>query len=810
MKTIAKRIVPLALLALIASLAGLQSAAAQTAPKVDYDGDDDRLIEIATLAQLDAVRHDLDGDGAPSASGRARYAAAFPNADERMGCPAPRCRGYELANDLTSTRPNWVPIGVNGGQTQAYRAVFNGNGRSISGLRIESDAARVGMFGQLANATVRDLRLLSVSVTSNSAASNSAAGGLAGVAGGNIANVHVAGTVSGSARYVGGLAGTIAAAAVASSCADVAVSASGDSARAGGLAGILNASNSYVNLHSVCALGGATASGASAVAGGLAGSVTGANIRIRSSYARGDVSAGTNAVAGGLIGADTAHAYSRLEIAASYSAGRVSVESGRTGGLIGVVHSDKRAIVRDSLWDSTTSGIGDDSDDSAPEGRTTAQLQNPTAAGGIYANWSAGAWDFGTASQYPALKRAGGLTVAAQRQAAASANAAPPKIDYDVDNDDLIEIRSLAQLDAMRHDLRGHGAPSAGGRAAYESAFPNASERMGCRSARCKGYELQSDLVSNRPNWVPVGSQETPFSATFDGNGRSITGLRISGGTRRMGMFGRLSAATVRDLNLLDVDVISTATGADAASAAAGGLAGVVTGNISNVFVSGKVSGSARYMGGLAGVLHSSVVESSCADVAVSSASARARLGGLAGEVNAFNSSTGIYAVCALGDVTASGANVIAGGLLGLTKGADVRIQAAYARGDISAGARSVVGGLIGRNGASGIDMLEISESYSAGAPATASGGRKGGFIADIGMADNAAIADSHWNANSSGIADDEDAAAPEGMTNSQLRSPTSASGIYANWSAALWDFGNAAQQPVLTRNALSADAQRR
>ena len=31
----------------------------------NYDADDDRLIEITTLAQLDAIRHDLDGDGQP-------------------------------------------------------------------------------------------------------------------------------------------------------------------------------------------------------------------------------------------------------------------------------------------------------------------------------------------------------------------------------------------------------------------------------------------------------------------------------------------------------------------------------------------------------------------------------------------------------------------------------------------------------------------------------------------------------------------------------------------------------------------------
>ncbi len=36
--------------------------------------------------------------------------------------------------------------------------------------------------------------------------------------------------------------------------------------------------------------------------------------------------------------------------------------------------------------------------------RTTTQLQAPTGATGIYSGWDTSKWDFGTASQYPALK----------------------------------------------------------------------------------------------------------------------------------------------------------------------------------------------------------------------------------------------------------------------------------------------------------------------------------------------------------------------------------------------------------------------
>ncbi len=66
---------------------------------VDYDTDDDNLIEISNLAQLNAMRWDLDGDGAPSTGNEASYAAAFPDAVEDKGCLT-TCIGYELTADL--------------------------------------------------------------------------------------------------------------------------------------------------------------------------------------------------------------------------------------------------------------------------------------------------------------------------------------------------------------------------------------------------------------------------------------------------------------------------------------------------------------------------------------------------------------------------------------------------------------------------------------------------------------------------------------------------------------------------------------
>ena len=69
-------------------------------------------------------------------------------------------------------------------------------------------------------------------------------------------------------------------------------------------------------------------------------------------------------------------------------------------------------------------------------------------------------WDFGSSSQYPALKYGGHNLVAQGRT-----------VDYDVDDDGLIDIRNLAQFNAVRYDLDGNGAPANAN--AYNSAFPD-------------------------------------------------------------------------------------------------------------------------------------------------------------------------------------------------------------------------------------------------------------------------------------------------------------------------------------------------
>ena len=91
----------LATVAALAAFPGANPAAAQTG--TDYDRNNNNLIDITNLAQLNAIRYDLNGDGTPSSQGNVAYSAAFPGAASGMGCRT-TCTGYELRRSLNFDR----------------------------------------------------------------------------------------------------------------------------------------------------------------------------------------------------------------------------------------------------------------------------------------------------------------------------------------------------------------------------------------------------------------------------------------------------------------------------------------------------------------------------------------------------------------------------------------------------------------------------------------------------------------------------------------------------------------------------------
>ena len=244
-------------------------------------------------------------------------------------------------------------------------------------------------------------------------------------------------------------------------------------------------------------------------------------------------------------------------------------------------------------------------------------------------------------------------------------------------------------------------------------------------------------------------------------------------------------------MTLTGVDVTAAVTSTTSAHEVyAGALAGKNSGTITESWSLGEVaatrsggtSASKGYAGGLVG-WNDGTIRSVYSRADVTAASHDANEGYAGGLVGLNDTSDTIEASYATGDVTAdrgtdtTGAaenDSHAGGLVAVNKGT---ITASYAIGDGTAvGKNTDMGGLVAEN-ASG---ATITASYSLGKQsATGTGTANTGGFAGTGTG---TITDSYWDTTTSGIADDTDNAAPEGKTTTELQSPTTETGIYANW----------------------------
>ena len=366
--------------AMILFAASRQQALANASAKVDHDRDDDGLIEVADLHQLNAIRYDLDGDGEPSEIDRPdvlpykdlRYADAFPEALDDMGCPSTGCVGYELTADLNfdtdrdghidsddlfwSEGRGWFPIGwrlkradwnIETEFTQfPFVAIFEGNGHTVLNLMSKQiEVPETGWFGltgakpvgdEYVTGEVRNVGLVSVEVCSEFNDDDSpATGGLIGLNYGLLINSFATGSVCGT-NDTGGLVGINYGT----------VSASYSHAKVSGLQNV----------------------------GGLVGSNLG---NIIASYATGSVTGED-----GVDGSVGSH-FGTLD--AGYSKGQVNGEDA-VGGLIGHAGDESaEPTVVHSYWDTDRSKT---SDSAGGEGKSTVHLQQPTGYTGIYAGWN--------------------------------------------------------------------------------------------------------------------------------------------------------------------------------------------------------------------------------------------------------------------------------------------------------------------------------------------------------------------------------------------------------------------------------------
>ena len=206
-----------------------------------------------------------------------------------------------------------------------------------------------------------------------------------------------------------------------------------------------------------------------------------------------------------------------------------------------------------------------------------------------------------------------------------------------------------------------------------------------------KHFQQTADIdlssYNNGSGWEPIGSNSSPFTGTFDGNGNTISNLTINRSTTDyIGLFGITDNAEIQNTKLEN----TTITGRHYT----GALVGWNEGTITNSYATGAVSGGA-WVGGLVGYNSSGTITKS---YATSTVTGQYYVGGLAG--SCYDSLiTNSYAT---GDVKSEVNDV--GGLVGYNKQYS-SITNSYATGAVTG--KTDIGGLVGIN-----NQGTVSNSY--------------------------------------------------------------------------------------------------
>ena len=207
-------------------------------------------------------------------------------------------------------------------------------------------------------------------------------------------------------------------------------------------------------------------------------------------------------------------------------------------------------------------------------------------------------------------------------------------------------------------------------------------------------YILMADLDMTDVAYEIIGqTSSAPFKGTFDGNYHKISNLKIESGNQYVGMFGYIDNGTVENLTLENINVKGT-------NRYIGGLAGSsFKGTITNVGVTGEITSTSNYVGGLIGYWSSTRMGTITNSYSTAKVTGVSYVGGLVGQ--SYGIITNAYST---GEVTGTS---YVGGIVGENAG-DIRNT--YSTAKVTG--TSYVGGLVGRIGVISNVSGTVANSY--------------------------------------------------------------------------------------------------
>ncbi len=639
---------------------------------------------------------------------------------------------YRLTEDIDFNGATLAPIGS---LAVPFKGSLDGDGHTIKNFKIDTTISYTGLFGYAASAKFKNLVLENAEIKQTATLSyiGAFAGYLNGCTTENVKMVDVTvtggdycGTLAGYANEgtitacsvigtgaingitnVGGLVGYLYSTSVRSCFSTVEVKGSGNY-YVGGLIGAVSGYNMtygpmLVKINECYATGNVTGKGD---VGGLIGKASYA--ALSNSFAIGSVTSTTNnSATAGLVG-ETSYG----NIKNCYAAGKVVSTAG--SGLVGALRS---TTVENSYFDMVATGIINSNTYNV--GKLTTILLNQA----FYTSWDfVDTWEMTEGNTYPYLKK--------------------------------VEKPAMVECDLSSF-------PAGEGTETSPYLISNANQFNNIRYYNLSSYyKLVDDIDFKGETLIPIGTSNTQFKGSIDGDGHTLQNFIINATDDNTGIFrygnkakfknftienaeikqntlryyigalaGALYDCTTENIRLIDV----TVTGGQYCGAIAGNA---TYGSITDCSVSGNgaITGTEK-VGGMVGVTSYCTIQNSFATVAVNGGD---YVGGLLGQIMDTSDAKVTMNECyATGAVT--GRSCI-GGLAGYASSA--QIKDCFAMGSVSSTTNSSgTAGLVGYS-----RYTTTKNCYSVGKVASTAGS---GFIYDY-LATT--VKDSYFDNMASGI----------------------------------------------------------
>ena len=593
--------------------------------------------------------------------------------------------------DLEGSETNqWTPIGNS--SRNSYSGTFDGNGKTISGLYIDSNADCQGLFGYVSGSG--KIEKLSVSGTVSGgmyvggvvrlnngsvedcdftgSVSGSYVGGVVGVNGGNVINCTNTGTVTGTrtddyVSYVGGVVGyNHSSVTNCYNTGTVTGPESGNNNRVGGVVG--RNDGSVKNCYNT-----GTVTGTDDSVGGVVGYNSGGST-VENCYNTGEVSgpnSGSDSNVGGVVGQNSG------TVKNCYNTGAVSgVEE--VGGVVG---NNYNGSVENSYNTGAVSGVegvggvvGQNSGGTVENCYNTGEVSGNSYVGGVV-GWNVSG---GTVTDCYFLKDTAKKGIGVN-EGNDSADATP--VDDLTDQKqfegwDFIDTWRISQSlkRPVLQDNAQDGLPPGLGTEASPYEISTAAQLETFRdlvndengNPDAWAVLMENITLNSNEEWGPIGtSSSNSYRGTFDGNGHKIENLYINttdSGAENQGLFGFVgTGGTVQNLTVSGsvkgrsyvggvvgynnggtvTGCIFSGSGSVSGSYSVGGVVGYNSGTVENCYNTGSVSADSRVVGGVVGRNFRGTVENCYNTGSVSGPGNR--VGGVVGYNNGSSTVTGCY-----------------------------------------------------------------------------------------------------------------------------------------------------------------------